>query len=85
MEPTHLLVVYLLVGLGSRVLPAHGKEEPPGATEEAITEDQHRVHQECRNPDYKQYLKCLMRPKRHHFGLDRGDIPPDIGIDDLQS
>ncbi|RLU21903.1 hypothetical protein DMN91_006281 [Ooceraea biroi] len=72
MEPAHLLVVYFLAALSASVLLAQGKDEA-GVTEDAITEDQRKVHQECRNPDYKQYVKCLMRPKRHH----RGDVPSE--------
>ncbi|KAH0949569.1 hypothetical protein HN011_002654 [Eciton burchellii] len=77
MQPRRLLVVYLLVGLVSyTLLLAYGKDEGEAITEEAITVDQQKVHQECRNPDYKQYLKCLMRPKRHHH-TDRGDTSPE--------
>jgi hypothetical protein len=79
MQPRRLLVVYLLVGLVSyTLLLAYGKDEGEAITEEAITVDQQKVHQECRNPDYKQYLKCLMRPKRHHH-TDRGDTSPETG------
>lgn len=75
MELARLLVVYCFAGLSASVLLAYGKDEA-GVTEETMTEDQRRVHQECRNPDYKQYVKCLMRPKRHHH-MDRGDMPSE--------
>lgn len=63
MEVTHLLV-YLLAALSVHAL--HGNVEAEVTEQEGITEDQQKVHDECRNPDYKKYLKCLMRPKRHH-------------------
>lgn len=65
MEVTHLLVVYLLAALTS-VHASHGNVETGVIEQEGITEDHQKVHDECRNPDYKKYLKCLMRPKRHH-------------------
>lgn len=80
MEVTHLLViVHLLVGLGA--LLAHGERnaEAGGVTEAAITEDQQKVYDECRNPDYKKYVKCLMRPKRHGHHTSHGDGLPETG------
>ncbi|KAM0725637.1 hypothetical protein ACS0PU_008363 [Formica fusca] len=65
MEVTHLLVVYLLAALTS-VHASHGNVETGVTEQEGITDDHQKVHDECRNPDYKKYLKCLMRPKRHH-------------------
>lgn len=73
MEVTHLLVAYLLVALS--VHESHGNVEAGVTEQEGIIEDQQKVHDECRNPDYKKYLKCLMRPKRHHHsghGLENG-------------
>lgn len=64
MEVTHLLVVHLLVALS--VHESHGNVEAGVTEQEGIAEAQQKVHDECRNPDYKKYLKCLMRPKRHH-------------------
>lgn len=70
MEVTHLLIVYLLVALS--VHASRGNAEAGVTEQEGITEDQQKVHDECRNPDYKRYLKCLMRPKRHHH-IGHGD------------
>jgi len=72
MEVTHLFVVYLLVGLSTLFVHA---EVTGGATEATITEDQQKVYDECRNPDYKKYVKCLMRPKRHGHHTSHGDGP----------
>lgn len=80
MEVTHLLlVVHLLVGLSALLVHAERNAEVAGATEAPITEDQQKVYDECRNPDYKKYVKCLMRPKRHgHHGI-QGDGLPETG------
>lgn len=67
MELTYLFVVHLLAVLSVRAPLARGNEEL-NITEEAITEEQQKVHDECRNPDYKKYVKCLMRPKRQYHG-----------------
>lgn len=69
MEVMHLLIVYLLVVLSVHV--SRGNVEA-GIEQEGITEDQQKVHDECRNPDYKRYLKCLIRPRRHHH-IGHGD------------
>ena len=68
MEVTHLLVVYLLAALSTHASSVRGSDKVGVAEQEGIVEDQQKVHDECRNPDYKKYLKCLMRPKRHHHG-----------------
>ncbi|KYM84293.1 hypothetical protein ALC53_05386 [Atta colombica] len=70
MEVTHF--VYLLVGLSTLLVHAERNAE---ATEAPITEDQQKVYDECRNPDYKKYVKCLMRPKRHGHHTNHGDGP----------
>lgn len=76
MEVTHLLVVYLLVGSSTLLVHAEKNAEVKGATEAPISEDQQKVYDECRNPDYKKYVKCLMRPKRHHgHHTNHGDEP----------
>ncbi|KYN16796.1 hypothetical protein ALC57_10993 [Trachymyrmex cornetzi] len=71
----HSLVVYLLVGLSTLLVHAERNAEVGGATEAPITEDQQKVYDECRNPDYKKYVKCLMRPKRHGHHTNHGDGP----------
>ncbi|XP_012226822.1 uncharacterized protein [Linepithema humile] len=71
MELTHLFVVHLLAVLSVHALLVRGNEELD-ITEGAITEEQQKVHDECRNPDYKKYVKCLMRPKRQHH-TNHGD------------
>lgn len=77
MEVTHLLVVCLLVGPGT-LPPTRAEKRAEEVTGEApITEDQKKVYDECRNPDYKKYVKCLMRPKRHH--TNHGDGLPETG------
>jgi len=73
MEVTHF--VYLLVGLSTLLVHAERNAEVGGATEAPITEDQQKVYDECRNPDYKKYVKCLMRPKRHGHHTNHGDGP----------
>ncbi|KYN35301.1 hypothetical protein ALC56_10476 [Trachymyrmex septentrionalis] len=80
MEVTHLLAAYLLVVVGLTTLLAHAERnaEAGRATEAPIigTEDQQqKVYDECRNPDYKKYVKCLMRPKRHGQHTNHGDGP----------
>lgn len=75
MEVTHSLVVYLLVGLSTLLVHAERNAEVDRATESLITEDQQKVYDECRNPDYKKYVKCLMRPKRHGHHTNHGDGP----------
>lgn len=86
MEVTHLLVVYLLVGFSTQLVHERNAErnveknaEAEGVTETPITEDQQKVYDECRNPDYKKYVKCLMRPKRHGHHTSHGDGPPETG------
>ncbi|XP_011697373.1 PREDICTED: uncharacterized protein LOC105455616 isoform X2 [Wasmannia auropunctata] len=83
MEVTHFLIVYLLVG-SSTLLVVHAEknaeknaEAAGGATEAPITEDQQKIYDECRNPDYKKYVKCLMRPKRHGHHTSHGDGMPE--------
>lgn len=71
MELTHLFVVHLLAVLSVHALSVRGNAGLD-ITEEAITEEQQKVHDECRNPDYKRYVKCLMRPKRQHH-TNHGD------------
>lgn len=39
---------------------------------EAAESDHHqqahnRILEECKNPDYRSYIKCLKRQKRHHL------------------
>ncbi|XP_071553998.1 uncharacterized protein [Temnothorax nylanderi] len=75
MEVTHTLAVYLLVGLST--LLVHAEKNAGGVTETTITEDQQKVYDECRNPDYKKYVKCLMRPKRHGHHTGHGDGLPE--------
>lgn len=78
MEVTHLLVVCLLVGPSALSVRAEKKAEVGEVTEAPITEDQKKVYAECRNPDYKKYVKCLMRPKRHHgHHANHGDELPE--------
>lgn len=80
MEVTHLLVVCLLVGPSALSVRAEKKAEVGEVTEAPITEDQKKVYAECRNPDYKKYVKCLMRPKRHHgHHANHGDELPETG------
>ncbi|XP_025267982.1 uncharacterized protein LOC105253479 [Camponotus floridanus] len=69
MEVMHLLIVYLLVVLSVHVSRGNVEAE---VEQEGITEEQQKVHDECRNPDYKRYLKCLIRPRRHHH-IGHGD------------
>ncbi|KAL0117344.1 hypothetical protein PUN28_010298 [Cardiocondyla obscurior] len=75
-------LVYLLVGFNA--LAAHADRNTEGnvnatgdVTEGTIDEDQRKVYDECRNPDYKKYVKCLMRPKRHGHHTSHGDGSPD--------
>lgn len=68
-----LLVVLSVVHASTRL-----KETEDGGVTETISEEQRKIHQECRNPDYKKYVMCLMRPKRHHHNhadtLDNGRL-----------
>ncbi|XP_012538658.1 uncharacterized protein LOC105837972 [Monomorium pharaonis] len=79
MEVTTHLLVYLLVGLSTLVAHADRNPEQNAEvnTEAPITEDQQKVYDECRNPDYKKYVKCLMRPKRHGHHTSHGDGAPE--------
>ncbi|KAL6266260.1 hypothetical protein P5V15_003120 [Pogonomyrmex californicus] len=82
MEVTHLLIVYLFIGWCVLLVHTEGTAEGKaevvgGVTEAPITEDQQKVYDECRNPDYKKYVKCLMRPKRHGHHTSHGDGPPE--------
>lgn len=75
-----MLFVYLLVGSCTLLLVhAEKNAEVGGVTEAPITEDQQKVYDECRNPDYKKYVKCLMRPKRHGHHTSHGDGLPETG------
>jgi len=79
MEVMHLLVACLLVDLSTLLVHAERNAEVEGVTEASITEDQQKVYDECRNPDYKKYVKCLMRPKRHGHHTNHGDGLPETG------
>lgn len=71
------MLVRLLAVLCAGVSLTYGNATVDTVTE-AIGDEERRVHDECRNPDYKRYLKCLMRPKRHHHD-DSSSL--DIGRD----
>lgn len=55
----------------------HLKGSEAGGVTEAVSEEQRKIYQECRNPDYKKYVMCLMRPKRHHH--NHAEIASDNG------
>lgn len=81
MELTHLLVVCLFAGLSVQLdttLAHNNALEDKPIDKEKITEDEQKVYDECRNPDYKKYVKCLMRPKRHHH-IGHGDEASETG------
>lgn len=78
MELTYTLVQLLAALSVVHASVMHLKETEAGdGVTEAISEEQRKIHQECRNPDYKKYVMCLMRPKRHHH--NHGDLPSDNG------